>query len=217
MSTAAEQIEKFFQGSATAAKFPDREYGTVIGGEIVDDPRMQQQRDYTTGDPIVYQDGNPAMQMVIIVQTNMSDPTIPDDDGQRAFYVKGQMKQAIGEALKKAGATSPRRGGKLWLKYLEDKPSTLKNGKPGNPQKIYAAKYEPPAAAAAGQFFDEPAPDPGQTSRFAQGGSLPRPESVPAAKWQAMSAHQQEQMYDALGLVPPGYTTNRPFTEEAPF
>jgi hypothetical protein len=227
LTTTAEQIEQFFQGGAAAAKFPDREYGTVIGGEIVADPRMQQQRDYTTGDPITYQDGNPAMQMVIVVQTSLHDPSIPEDDGQRAFYVKGQMRQAIGEALKKAGATAPRRGGKLWLKYIEDKPTTLRNGKPGNPQKIYAAKYEPPAQAAAGQFFDEsegmhiPAGDPAADRTSSPpttrgGGGLERPPSIPPASWQAMSADQQRQIVAALAGAPPA-NGGTGFRDEPPF
>lgn len=212
MSTATEQIEQFFQGGATAAKFPDREYGTVIGGEIVADPRMQQQRDYTSGDPVFYQDGNPAMQMVIVVQTNLHDPSIPEDDGQRAFYVKGQMRQAIGEALKKAGATAPRRGGKLWLKYIEDKPTTLKNGKPGNPQKIYAAKYEPPAQAAAGQFFDDTPTPPTNTP---PPGPLPPPPGVGAELWGRMNPDQRQAYMAALGGAPAA--GGSAFSEEPPF
>jgi hypothetical protein len=221
MSTAAEQIEQFFQGGAAAAKFPDREYGTVIGGEIIADPRMQQQRDYTTGEPITYQDGNPAMQMVIVVQTSLHDPSLPDDDGPRAVYVKGQMRQAVGEALKRAGVTAPRRGGKLWLKYTEDKPVTLKNGKPGNPQKIFAAKYEPPAQAAAAEFFgdDQGAQAAPPTAVDALGGGpiLSCPPGVEPAKWAQMTTPQREQMYDALGLTRPAPVAAGAFRDEPPF
>lgn len=216
ISAAAQSIEDFFAGGVPAAKFPDGLFGTIIGGVITSEPRMQQQRDYTTGDPITYQDGNPAMQMVIVVQTDQHDPAIEGDDGQRALYVKGQMRQAVGEALRKAGARKPERGGRLLVKYLEDKPTTLKNGKPGNAQKIYAAKYEPPAAQAAGQFFDDPA----APATNGGAGSMPCPAGVDPGKWSAMTAQQREQMYDALGLVPPDYRTlsgKQAYDREPPF
>jgi hypothetical protein len=235
LSTGAQQIEDFFTGGVPAVKFPDGAYGTVIGGEITADPRMQQQRDYTTGDPICYPDGNPAMQMVIVVQTGQHDPGIEGDDGNRALYVKGQMKQAVGEALRKHGEKAPRRGGKLWLKYLEDKPVTLKNGRPGNPQKIYAAKYEPPAQAAASQFFDDPAVDPRTTyltNPPGHGGStvpvsadsmrstaiaadaVAPPPGIPAPAWQAMTPEQRQQMREALAGAS---AAGSGFAEEAPF
>jgi hypothetical protein len=220
-----EQLESFFAGGVPAVKFPDGSFGGIIGGEIVADPRMQQQRDYTTGEPIVYQDGNPAMQMVVIVQTEIRESAIADDDGQRAFYIKGQMKQAVGEALRKAGEKTLRRGGKLWIKYVEDKPTTLKNGRPGNPQKIYAAKYEPPAAAAAGQFFEEPPTTGGAAisadSMRSSGNTaagLPCPPDFNTDTWAAMNPVQQEKMYDALGM--PGASPMSQaarFADEPPF
>lgn len=223
-SPATQSIEDFFAGGVTAAKFPDGAFGTVIGGEIIADPRMQQQRDYTTGEPVTYQDGNPAMQMVVVVQTDQYDPDIADDDGQRAFYIKGQMKQAVGEALRKHGEKAPRRGGKLWIKLLEEKPTTLKNGRPGNPQKIYAAKYDPPTQTAAGKFFDEPATAPSADSmrssgNGATGQKLACPPSVPPARWAALSTEQQRQMYDAFGMALPaaGAPQAGRFTDEPPF
>lgn len=211
MSTAAAEIESFFAGGVPAAKFADGQYGTVIGGEITTEPRMQQQRDYTTGDPITYPDGNPAMQMVVTVQTGLRDPAIDGDTGERAFYIRGQLRQAVGEALRKAGAKAPQNGGTLQVKYLRDEPVTLKNGRPGNPQKIYAAKYEPPAQAAAGQFFDDPGNTMTLSGKPAAPGAgagtsspLPCPPGIPPATWQAMNPDQQQQMALALGYPPPG-------------
>ncbi len=211
-SMTAPAIEDFFAGGVTAAKFEDKAFGTVIGGEIISDPRMQQQRDYTTGDPITYPDGNPAMQMVITVQAyppGGQHPDGSDDDGQRAFYIKGQMRTAVGDALRKAGAKAPARGGKLWLRYERDEPVTLKNGRPGNPQKIYAAKYEPPAQAAAGQFFGDQAdtPPPAATRPPATGvpGAAavePPPPGVVPDTWNRMNPEQRAQLREALGHLP---------------
>jgi hypothetical protein len=218
----AQTVEDFFAGGIAAAKFEDGAFGSVIGGEIIDEPRMTQQRDYTSGEAITYPDGNPAMQMVVAVQAY---PPNGDDDGGRAFYIKGQMKQAVGEALRKHGAKTLSRGGRLWVKYVEDKPTTLKNGRPGNPQKIYAAKYEPPAQAASGQFFDEsPASAPAAavpaqapTTEF----GLACPPGVEPGKWAAMTPVQRGQMYAALGLTaeaaPPRQAQARGFADEPPF
>lgn len=216
MSTAAQEIENFFAGGVPAVKFQDQAYGTVIGGEIVADPRMQQQRDYTTGDPVTYPDGNPAMQMVLIVQTDLRDPNVDGDDGQRAFYIRGQMRQAIGEALRKSGSKSPQRGGILQIKYLRDEPVTLKNGRPGNPQKIYAARYTPPANHQAGQFFDDqtaPASIPSATRS-----AIERPDSIPQAVWASMSTDQQQQIAAATrGLGEPARAQAGRLAEEPPF
>lgn len=220
-------LEDFFAGGAAAAKFEDGAFGTVIGGQIMEDPRMTQQRDYTSGEPITYPDGNPAMQMVVVVQAYKP---AGDDDGRRAFYIKGQMKQAVGEALRKVEAKYPQRGGYLWIKYTEDKPTTLKNGRPGNPQKIYAAKYDPPAPAAA-DYFDSGQAGPGAPpaartdSRPAGDASDPRvnglacPPGVDPARWGQMNPAQQAQMYDALGLDS-GSTQQAPggdFRDRPPF
>lgn len=202
--------DDFFAGGTPAAKFEDGAYGTIIGGRITEDVRMTQQRDYTTGDLMFYPDNNPQMQMVVTVQAY--DPS-GDDDGRRSFYVKGDLKRAIGEALRKHNARKPERGGILQVKYVKDEPVTLKNGRPGNPKKIYAAKYEPPAAAVAGQFFDEPTSG---ASRIGTEGGAP-PVGVDPATWSAMSPAQQAQMLQALGLQTPQAPAAGQFTDEPPF
>jgi len=227
-----QSIEDFFAGGAKAAKFEDRAYGTVIGGEIVADPVMRQQRDYETDEPMTYPDGNPMMQMLVTVQ---AVPPTDDDDGQRTFYIRGQLKSAVGEALRKVGVKAPQRGGRLWVKYVSDEPVTLKNGKRGNDKKIHAAKYEPPAQATAGQFFDEqagnmhlppddPAADrtsspawrPAEQQPATRGGE--RPDSIPSAVWEAMSTDQQQQIAAAArGLAGPARAQASRFTEEPPF
>lgn len=221
-------LEEFFAGGVAAAKFEDGEYGTVIGGVITTEPRMAQQRDYTTNEPVFYPDGNPAMQMIVTVQ---ADEAHGEDDGQRAFYIRGQMRAAVGEALRKVGAKTLARGGRLLIKYLEDKPVTLKNGKPGNPQKIFAARYEPPTQTAQADYFrqDQPTtrPAPGtaddmrshaQQARPAGGAGLPCPQGVDPATWAQMNPAQRSQMYDVLGLGPTSVQQEpRGSTDEPPF
>lgn len=204
-SAAAQSIEDFFSGGAKTAKFEDKAYGSVIGGEIVTDPVMRQQRDYETDELMFYPDGNPQMQMIVTVQAH---PASDDDDGQRAFYIKGQLKSAVGEALRKVGARKPERGGKLWVKYVSDEPVTLKNGKRGNDKKIHAAKYEPPAQAAAGQFFDEPTPAPQVEAA---------PPGIDPRAWSAMSDDQRQQMKAALAAPAATAPLVSRFDDEPPF
>lgn len=219
-------LESFLSGKTTAAKFEDRAYGTIIGGEIVSEPTMMQQRDYTTGDLMFFPDGNPQMQMMVKVQTELRDESNADDDGVRAFYIKGAMKAAVIEALKRAGEKAPRRGGILRIKYLRDEPVTLKNGRPGNPQKIYAAQYTPPAASSSAAFLDSPAraavPVAGVgNGGFASGGGVAGPtcpEGVDPRRWADMSPEQHQQMYTALGLgQPEAVAAASGFRDEPPF
>lgn len=212
-------IAGFLGGKVASASFPDREYGTTVGGRIIRDPELMQQRDYTTGDPLFYPDsGKPQMQLVVHVQTDVRDPAVPDDDGVRALYVKGQMRAALIDALRRAGiepTVGPRKGGQLFMRYERDEPVTLKNGKRGNPQKIYTGKYLPPAGEAS-EFLTEPSNAPASfangpqptTSADAMRNSgnvpqaLPCPEGIEPARWAAMTPGQQTQMYSALGLDP---------------
>jgi hypothetical protein len=219
-------LESFLAGKTTAAKFEDRDYGRVIGGEIIGEPQMLQQRDYTTGDLMFYPDGNPQMQMVVRVQ---AQPATSDDDGVRALYIKGQMREAVITALKTAGERVPRKGGTLQVKYLRDEPVTLKNGRPGNPQKIYAARYAAPVGAA-GDFLSAAAAAPAVAydnppARVVQAGGpqntesrRPAPEGVDPARWAAMSDEQQRQMHVALGYgQPEPVAAATGFRDEPPF
>lgn len=220
-------LEQFLGGKTATAKFTDGQFGQVIGGEIVAEPKMVQQRDYDTDELMVYPDGNPQMQMIVKVQ---AQPATQDDDGTRAFYVKNQLREAVIEALKAAGEKVPRVGGKLWVKYLSDEPVTLKNGKPGKNKKIHAAKYTPPTGAAGAFLADPATPAVAPASTFtAPAGTNPAatvwpscPPGVDTATWGAMNSSQRAQMYTALGLPFPGAAagsngTVSQFTDEPPF
>ncbi|MDQ6773829.1 MAG: hypothetical protein M3024_12715, partial [Candidatus Dormibacteraeota bacterium] len=67
----------------------------------------------------------------------------PDDDGRRALFVKGNMRDAVAAAVRAAGARGLEVEGELQVQYVGDgKPS-----KPGlAPPKLYEARYRRPAA-----------------------------------------------------------------------
>lgn len=140
-------------GSIPSAKFPT--IGATVTGRITTQPTVEQQRDYTTGEPKFWDDGKPQMQMVVTLATSDRDPDVQDDDGTRRLYVKGQMKNAIAQAVRAAGARGLEVEGVLAVKYVRD-------GEKKNPRfnapKEYAARYTP--AATAQLNTPDPAPAP---------------------------------------------------------
>ena len=135
-----------------AARFPTP--GTTVTGTICEPPRVEQQRDYSTGEPMYWRDGTPRMQLVVTLQTDERDPEYPDDDGRRRLYVRGRMKTAIRQAVKTSGATGLDVGGTLTITYTGD-------GTPTNPRfqppKEYNATYRPPASTTAAPPATTPA------------------------------------------------------------
>jgi hypothetical protein len=163
--------DELLGGSYRAAQFTNT--GTVIGGRIVAKPKTTQQRDFQTKALKFYPDsGRPAWQIVVPVQ--VSEPT-EDDDGVRAFYLKGQMRQAVTAAVRQAGAERLEVGGVLQIRYVRDEPS--RTG--GMPQKIYEARYQPPA------------------------GNPPAPTSPAPAVMAQLPAAQQQNLQSQFDSSPP--------------
>jgi hypothetical protein len=129
---------------ATSARFET--VGKRVAGKIVRPPVEVQQRDFDSNELLFWDDGNPRMQLVVTVDTGNVDPTVEDDDGERAIYVKGQMLSAVRAALKRARAKTLEPDGYFAVTFIEEEP--LPKGKRGKPKKIYAAEYEPPAERA---------------------------------------------------------------------
>lgn len=127
-------------GGAPTAKFPT--IGTSVGGRITEKPFVQQQRDIDSGEPKFWNDGKPMMQLVVTVQTNQSDPSIQDDDGRRRLFVKGQLKQAVHDAVRAVGGSGLEVGGHLTVTYVADGEAKKRGF---TPPKQYTAKYVPAA------------------------------------------------------------------------
>ncbi len=130
-------------GGAPTAKFPTP--GTVVSGRITQKPTVEQQRDIKTGDAKFWSDGNPMMQLVVTVQTDLRDPSIDEDDGRRRLFVKGVMKNAIADAVRNAGARGLEVGGTLAVTYTHD---GIAKERGMSPPKQYTATYTAAAQAA---------------------------------------------------------------------
>ncbi len=132
--------EDFLLGSgAKSASF--LEVGTIVEGTIVEAPTLQQQKDINTGALKFWDDGNPMMQLVAKVQTADRDADDKDDDGIRAIYIKGNMKTAVADAVRKAGAKGLTVGGTLKVCYTGDGVASKKGF---NPPKEYKAQFIAP-------------------------------------------------------------------------
>lgn len=129
--------ELLMSAGVPSAKFP--EIGATVSGRIIKKPVVQQMRDFETNEPLTYEDGNPKQQIVITLETNLSEDD--DDDGVRNLYAKAQMQAAIRAAVRKSGARGLEVGGQLTVTYHADRPSQNRRMKP---TKLFKAAYIPP-------------------------------------------------------------------------
>lgn len=171
-------------GGAPSAKFPIP--GTVLSGRITERPTVEQQRDIKDGSKKFWNDGNPMMQLVVTVQTDERDPQSEEDDGRRRLFVKGQLKNAIADAVRTSGARGLEVGGTLTVTYTHDGVVTQRGF---NAPKQYTAQY---VAAAANALHT---PDPGTVQQqYAAPAPAPQQYAAPAAPAAAIPGLTQEQL-----------------------
>lgn len=133
--------EMLMSGGIPSAKFD--QIGTTLTGTIATPPEVQQQRDFTTGELLTWDDGSPRQQIRVVLETDERDPADPYDDGQRALYIKSGLMKAVRTAIRASGSKGLEVGGKLTVKYVGDG-EPPKRGM--NPPKQYQVVYEAPSA-----------------------------------------------------------------------
>jgi len=122
--------------------FRDASIGTVISGKVVEAPKLVQARDFESGEPAFWDDGNPKMTVVVGLEVNGEERNLWAPKPSALFTAIGEAQQAAGKRLDV--------GDILHVKFVEERPNE-KNPRL-NPQKIYAAKIE------AGDVFAQAAP-----------------------------------------------------------
>jgi hypothetical protein len=146
-----------FGGGGKAAKF--EEVGDEVAG-VITEVVVGQQTDMETGAPLTWSDGSPRKQLVVTLTTDERNGD--DDDGTRRVYAKGgnyevasgtgtSMKQAIADAVKKAGASSIEEGGKLRVAHTG---MGKKTNRGFSAPKLYRATYEAPRKSVSADDFD---------------------------------------------------------------
>jgi len=128
-------------GGIPWGKFDD--FGDSLAGTITEEPEVRHSRDYDSGEPAYWPDGNPQTELVIVLQTTQRDPEVEDDDGRRQFVVNsGAKKAALRDAVRTAKVGGLSVGGTLPVTYTHDA-EPKKRGYRGAKQ--FKAVYTPPA------------------------------------------------------------------------
>lgn len=161
--------------------FPFDNVGDSVTGRIIS-IEEQQQTDMDSGQPAVWDSGQPKMMVRVELQTDQRDPANPGDDGKRSIYLKGSRKPesmssmaAVIVAVRNAsGATTLQAGGTLTLTYAADGVPTKRGW---NAPKHYTATYVAPSVDLMG---DTPAPAPAAAAPVQQA-PAPAPQAAPAA------------------------------------
>lgn len=146
--------DPFASTGAPSVSFNNMPVGTSYTGTILELPAMVQARDFETGNPATWPDGNPKMTVVTKLSVGGEE---------RALWAPkpSAMFAAISDAQKAAGAALAI-GGTLTVTYVGDKPNATNPRL--NPAKQYQAVYQPPNAfvddtpAAAPAAVHQPAP-----------------------------------------------------------
>jgi hypothetical protein len=195
----------FLMGSgAKSVSWKNAPVGHTVSGTIASEPTLSQQTDMKTKAPQFWDEPHntqPKMQLVITLLTDQREPGDTSDDGRRALYVKGQMRQAIADAVRAAGADGLSVGGVLTVRYIGDGPQ---QDKTLDPPKHYDAAYQAPANAA---LMGEPPTAPQQAyATPAQAPLAPlaplQPQAAPSVAGQAFQAAQAAAPVAPTGVDP---------------
>lgn len=147
-------LDYLMGGGVPSASF--LEVGAVHRGRIRS-YELQQQRDFATGNPKIFDNGDPMMQVCFTLETEERDTANEDDDGLRKVYAKGQMLDAVRQAIRKAKHKGSLVGGVLAVKYEA-------NGEPSrvgfNAPKVYRVMFSAPDPMDALPEYDESETEP---------------------------------------------------------
>lgn len=133
------------------------EPGYTVTGTVrrdVVDSDVQQETQFSTGTPLFYRDGRPRFQMIVPL---WGTPTADAPDGEFALYVKGQLRDALTEAMQGAGRDVPKAGDQITVTLVERKPSRQPGG---NPRNHFHVAYQVPGDGPTASEQVAPAPAP---------------------------------------------------------
>jgi DNA-binding CsgD family transcriptional regulator len=146
-------LDDVMQGGAPSAFSKDDPIGTSVEGEIVE-IRAEQQTDFTTGEPLYYPNGKPKPQVVIHLQTTMTDPNRIGDSGIRGVYVKGYNIGQLRLACRQAGVGDhPNVGDHLKATFARTQPAKTRGF---NDAKIYDYIVTPKKTADLTTAMNDP-------------------------------------------------------------
>lgn len=199
-----QQINDPFAGAEglPSLSFKDAPLGTTHTGVVTRAPELVQSRDFETGEPAFWKDGNPKMAVVLHMRLDSTG------DEVAVWAAKpSSMFAAMGAAQKAAGAQISL-GGRLAVTLQGEKP----NDNPRlNAQKLYAVRYQPgdafageaaPAQAITPAYAQQPAPTPYVPQAQAPAPVAPQPAAQPVAAPASGPTPEQIAALKAMGLDP---------------
>lgn len=175
----AQTDDPFAGGESRASvSFKDKPVGTSYTLKVTEAPSMVQARDYQSGQPAYWPDGNPKMTVV----TGVVDTTTGEELNLWAAKPSALFR-AIGDAQKQAGAKIAA-GGTLTVTFSGEKPN--ENPKM-NAQKLYTVTYQAPdafsdQAQATATPAQAPSPQPATQQAPATAAPTYTPEQIAAAQ-----------------------------------
>jgi hypothetical protein len=175
MAPRTDQTDPLSYEKAPSLSFRDAQPGATYKGTIVARAKLVQSRDFETGNPKTWPDGNPVMSVVILL----------DVDGEtRSLWAQkpSSMFAALVKAQKDAGGATMEEGGELYVRFIGTVPNA-KNPKL-NPAKQYEAKYVPPTHSDP-LTNQAPAQQPAQQASWGPTPGQPasQPASTRKASW----------------------------------
>lgn len=215
--SASQMLDQIESQSSKGAKF--ERPGDRISG-IIEKVTANQVSDFNTKQPAFWQDGSPKLQVLVTINTGVTDPNVEDDDGYRTVYIKGwgEQRRAWLDAIRRAGlhkASDIKPGDRFTAVFTGYGPS--QNGM--QPPKVmeYTIEHQSPADMAMSQpqpVMQQPAqsaqqgfvdPWSGRPMQPAQPAPAPQPVTIPTQQPQSSQPRvdaQQILQLKALGKPP---------------
>ncbi|MFY1658550.1 hypothetical protein [Micromonospora sp. WMMD1274] len=213
-------------GGIKSIKWKDEPIGYTVIGTIVDQPKVEQMKKYDSDELDFWPSGDPKMQIVVTLGTELRDPANAQDDGKRKLHISPRMMKPVREAVQRAGAPGLAIGGRLAVRR------TGGTGATGSPFE-FAAEYAPPAvdpgsllggnaaaapvspAPPAAPMLTQPQPQPQPATAPASAAAqslgitgpaqpmtIPCPQGMDPVKWEALPLTQQQAIVAAMAPAP---------------
>lgn len=124
-------------GGIKSISWKDNPVGYTAVGTITDPPKAEQMKKYQSEELDFWPSGDPKMQIIVTIQTDLRDPADPHDDGRRRLHIPPRMMTPVREAVRRAGAPGLEVGGRIAVRR------TGGSGATGDPF-TFAADYGRP-------------------------------------------------------------------------
>lgn len=194
-----DEIDKALASGGKSAFNAESRPGDKVRGPIASID-YRQVTDYNSGKPAEFPSGDPKMQFIVNIATQLRDPDNADDDGIRAVYISnwGKRKIALQEAIRNAGAKKGsevlREGVVFEVEYLGEQRA---DGGPSGSYSFKAFRYafDRASASAADELTSAAAAFAGATATPPTVAPAPDlsvcPPGANAATWAGMSDEQK--------------------------